>query len=85
MKTAMVHARIEPDTKRSAEGVLRRLGISPTEAIRIFYRQITLRNGLPFAVHVPTKRTAATLRKSQGGQGVEPFDSLEHLFESWEK
>jgi DNA-damage-inducible protein J len=45
MKTAMVHARIEPATKLSAEGVLRRLGISPTEAIRIFYRQITLRKG----------------------------------------
>lgn len=85
MKTAMVHARIEPETKRSAEGVLNRLGISPTEAIRIFYRQITLRRGLPFAVHVPNARTAATLQKSRRGVGVEKFDSLEQMFESWEK
>lgn len=85
MKTAMVHARIEPATKRSAEGVLRRLGISPTEAIRIFYRQITMRKGLPFAVHVPNALTAATLQKSQRGEDIQTFDSLEQMFESWEK
>lgn len=85
MKTAMVHARIEPGTKRSAEGVLRRLGISPTEAIRIFYRQITLRKGLPFAVHVPNELTVATLQKSQRGDGVVEFDSLEQMLESWKK
>ena len=82
MKTAMVHARIEPRMKRSAEGVLRRLGLSPTEAIRIFYRQITLRKGLPFAVHIPNKLTAATRQKSQRGENVEKFDSLEQMFES---
>ncbi len=37
MKTAVVHARVEPETKAKAESVLRRLGITPTEAIRIFY------------------------------------------------
>ena len=42
MKTAIVHARIEPGMKRTAEGVLKKLGVSPTEAIRMFYRQITL-------------------------------------------
>ena len=55
--------------KQKAEGVLNRLGISPTEAIRIFYRQISLRNGLPFAVEIPNARTAATLEKSRKGEG----------------
>ena len=85
MKTAMIHARIEPGTKRSAEGVLRRLGISPTEAIRIFYRQITLRKGLTFSVHVPNALTTATLKKSKKGEDIESFDSLEQMFETWEK
>jgi addiction module RelB/DinJ family antitoxin len=39
MKTAVVHARIEPQTKQKAEGVLRKLGLTPTEAIRIFYKE----------------------------------------------
>jgi DNA-damage-inducible protein J len=85
MKTAVVHARMEPQTKEKAEGVLSRLGITPTEAIRVFYRQIALRGGLPFSVTIPNERTAATLRKSRRGQDVEVFDSLDEMFESWEK
>ena len=85
MKTAIVHARIEPQTKRKAEGVLHKLGISPTEAIRIFYRQISLRGGLPFAVEIPNASTAETLEKSRKGEGVVEFDSLDEMFESWEK
>ena len=85
MKTAVIHARIEPQTKRKAESVLNKLGISPTEAIRIFYRQITLRGGLPFAVEIPNARTDETLAKSRKGEGVTEFDSLDDMFESWDK
>lgn len=85
MKTAVVHARIEPQTKRKAEGVLHKLGISPTEAIRIFYRQISLRGGLPFPVEIPNASTAATLEKSRRGEGVVEFESLDEMFQSWEK
>ncbi len=65
--------------------MLHRLGISPTEAIRIFYRQISLRGGLPFAVEIPNERTATTLEKSRKGEDVAEFDSLDDMFESWEK
>lgn len=85
MKTAVIHARIEPQIKRQAEGVLHKLGLSPTEAIRIFYRLITLRQGLPFAVAIPNELTAATLEKSRRGEDVREFESLDAMFESWEK
>ena len=82
-KSAVIHARIEPRTKASAEKVLHKLGLSPTEAIRIFYKQITLHQGLPFPVHIPNKPTASTLRKSQGGKDVEHFDTLDEMVASW--
>jgi DNA-damage-inducible protein J len=85
MKSAVIHARIEPQIKRQAEGVLHELGLSPTEAIRIFYRLITLRRGLPFAVAVPNECTVATLERSKRGEDVQDFESLEAMFESWEK
>jgi DNA-damage-inducible protein J len=85
MKTAVIHARIEPQIKLQADGVLHDLGISPTDAIRIFYRQITLRRGLPFAVSMPNERTAATLAKSRRGEDVQEFESLDAMFESWKK
>ena len=85
MKTSVVHARIEPQTKRKAEGVLHKLGLTPTEAIRIFYRQISLRGGLPFNVALPNELTSKTLEKSRGGKQVQEFDSLDDMFETWEK
>jgi DNA-damage-inducible protein J len=85
MKTAIIHARIEPSIKRKAESVLQALGLSPTEAIRMFYRQITLRGGLPFAVIIPNEQTAAALKKSRRGEDVEEFADLDQMFESWKK
>ena len=84
-KSAVVHARIEPQTKKEAEGVLRKLGMSPTEAIRLFYTQICLRGGLPFPVLIPNRLTRKTLKKSQKGEDVQSFDSLDEMFDSWEK
>jgi len=83
MKTATIHARIDPDTKNKAETILSRLGITPTEAIRIFYAQITLQNGLPFNVKIPNDLTAATLDKSYRSEDVEEFDSLDEMFGTW--
>ncbi len=84
-KSVVIHARIEPQTKRKAEGVLKHLGMSPTEAIRLFYHQICLHSGLPFPVRIPNKETRATLAKSRKGEGVESFKSLNEMFSSWEK
>ncbi|TAN36245.1 MAG: type II toxin-antitoxin system RelB/DinJ family antitoxin [Verrucomicrobia bacterium] len=84
-KSAVIHARIEPGIKRSAESILNRIGLSSTEAIRMFYRQITLRKGLPFAVELPNATTRATLQASRAGKDVEEFASTEELFASWDK
>jgi DNA-damage-inducible protein J len=83
MKTAAVHSRIQPEIKEQAEGILHRLGLSPTEAIRMFYTQITLRNGLPFDVAIPNDVTIKALEESRNGRNLERFDSTEELFESW--
>jgi len=85
MKTSVVHARVEPQTKQKAEQVLRKLGLTPTEAIRIFYKQIYLRGGLPFSVAIPNKLTASTLEKSRRGEDIQEFESLQAMFKDWEK
>jgi DNA-damage-inducible protein J len=84
-KSAVIHARIEPATKNMAERILHKLGVSPTEAIRMFYRQVTLRKGLPFAVELPNALTRATLEKSRRGEDVERHDSLESMVGSWKR
>ena len=52
-KTANMYARIEPDLKSQAEAILSALGISTSNAITMFYKQIVLQKGLPFEVNLP--------------------------------
>lgn len=84
-KSAVIHARIEPETKNAAERILHKLGLRPTDAIRIFYRQISLRRGLPFSVEIPNELTRATLEKSRNGKDIERYDNLEDMFANWKK
>lgn len=52
-KSANLYARIEPELKEQAEGILLSLGIPASNAITMFYRQIVLQRGLPFEVKLP--------------------------------
>lgn len=49
-KEAVVRARVDSRLKRDSEDILRQLGLSQTEAIRMFFTQIVRRRGLPFQV-----------------------------------
>ena len=55
-KSANLYARIEPDVKEQAEGILAALGIPASNAINMFYKQIILQRGLPFEVKMPSAR-----------------------------
>jgi DNA-damage-inducible protein J len=83
MKSAAIHSRIDPETKQKAEAILHRLGMSPTEAIRMFYTQITLRNGLPFTVEIPNEETERALEDSRSRRNLERFESADALIDSW--
>ena len=52
-KTSAVYARIDTGLKENAEGILSRLGISPSSAIQMLYSQIVLRQGMPFDLRLP--------------------------------
>lgn len=52
-KTANLYVRIEPNVKLQAESILSALGISASNAINIFYKQIILQQGIPFDIKIP--------------------------------
>lgn len=52
-KTANLYARIEPEVKEQAEGILAALGIPVSNAINMFYKQIILQRGIPFEMKLP--------------------------------
>ncbi len=56
IKSSNVAARVEPEIKEEAEAILAQLGISASNGINMFYRQIILWRGLPFRPSVPASR-----------------------------
>jgi DNA-damage-inducible protein J len=83
-QTEKIQARIESALKASAEAIFQKLGLSSTEAIRLFYKQVELREGLPFPVELPNKKTIAAMRDLQRGGG-KVFKTTEELFADWKK
>ena len=57
--TSAVYARIDDNLKENAENILAQLGITPSSAIQMLYRQIILQRGLPFDLHLPPERPVA--------------------------
>lgn len=57
-KSSNVVARVEPEIKEQAEGILAQLGLPVSVVINSLYRQIIMCNGLPFSMTVPNDSTA---------------------------
>lgn len=51
--TTTLHARIDCELKENAEAVFSQLGLTPSDAIKLFYKQVELYGGLPFELKVP--------------------------------
>lgn len=83
-KTAVIHARIDSATKAATERVLETIGLTPTEAIRLLYRQIAMRGEFPVELRIPNAATANVLAQVDRGEDVETFDSAEDLYASWD-
>lgn len=56
-KTDSIHVRIDAALKRTAEKILNDLGLSHSQTIAMFYKQIIFCNGLPFDVKIPNNET----------------------------
>ncbi len=84
-QSAIIHARIDQETKTTTEFILEKIGMTPTEAIRLFYRQIAIRKEFPIELRVPNKLTASVLSKSDKNKEIESFQSTQELYSSWEQ
>lgn len=51
-KETYVRARVDDRLKRESEKILQALGLTTTEAIRIFLHQVRLHKGLPFELRL---------------------------------
>ena len=79
-KTAVITARIEPGLKTSVEQIFTQLGLTTTQAITLFLRQVELQQGLPFTLKVPNGTTQSALQEAQARHNLTAYADAEALF-----
>ena len=83
IKTTDVRTRIEPELKEAASKLLAECGLSMSDGIRLFLRQVVTQRGLPFEVKAPNATTivameeARTMAQARFHTAHELFDGLE--------
>jgi DNA-damage-inducible protein J len=80
-KTATVRARIEPLLKQDVEKLFKEMGLTTTEAINLFYRQVKLRNGLPFSVVIPNKTTEKVFKDTDAKRNLIRCEDTNDMFD----
>lgn len=94
-KSANVNVRVEPDIKEQAEAILEKLGVSVSSFINMTYRQVVIRNGIPFPVTMPTvPKTRDTmtdtefnawmengLRQAKAGESLAADEAFDQILE----
>ena len=80
-KTGYITARVEPKLKASAGRVLNKVGVSTSDAITMFLRQVVLQGGLPFEVRVPNAETKKAIEELEAGGGETLHGSTKEVFD----
>jgi DNA-damage-inducible protein J len=84
-KTAYITARIEPKLKAQAGRVLAKVGVSTTDAITMFMRQVVLHDGLPFEVRVPNAESRRAIAEMEAGRCLTFHQTTQEVFDSIRK
>jgi len=81
MRKETINVRIDADLKREAEAVFRKLRLSRSEVLRLFYRMVALRQGLPFDVRIPNAETVAAIEELEAGKAKTYRGSTREIFD----
>ncbi|MDO8360128.1 MAG: type II toxin-antitoxin system RelB/DinJ family antitoxin [Devosia sp.] len=80
-ENAVVRARVSEEVKQQATEVLAEMGLTVSDVVRMTLKRVARDRALPFHPdHVPNEETAATLRKSERGEEVHSFASMDEMF-----
>jgi DNA-damage-inducible protein J len=82
-KSSSMTIRINPELKSEADAVLNYLGLTTSEAVAIFLRQVVLNKGIPFAIKAPLYN-GETLKAMQEAEEIaknaKGFDDIDDMF-----
>ena len=87
-KTDTLYIRIEPSVKEKAEETLSELGLSISDAINVFLRQVIINDGIPFEIRKANynRITLKAMDDAKKQKNVsETFDNVDEMFEELDK
>lgn len=79
-QTDRLSIRIDANLKMETETILKRIGLSSGEAVRMFFSQITLHQGLPFMPRIPNAETKAAMAELERPQELKKYTSNEEFY-----
>ena len=79
-KTKTLTVRLDPELKESVEQILAELGLSASQAIHLFYKQVEIHQGLPFDLRLPNETTRRALADARARRGLTRHGSTDELF-----
>jgi len=64
-KNATLQIRVRSDLKQSVESILNDLGMTPSQAVTLFFNQIVIKKEIPFKIslHEPNERTQESIKE----------------------
>jgi DNA-damage-inducible protein J len=85
--TAMVHVRVDEKMKAEATEMLASMGLSVSDAVRVFLTRVVAERQLPFALKAPNAETLAAMREADEivSERRARFATSEELFDDLEK
>jgi DNA-damage-inducible protein J len=75
-----IQTRVDIKTKQQAKGILEDLGLSMSQAITLYLRQIVFRKAIPFEIKIPNDITLKTVEKLEAGKDTHQVSSVDDLF-----
>ncbi|MCH7337028.1 type II toxin-antitoxin system RelB/DinJ family antitoxin [Acinetobacter sp. NIPH 2699] len=88
-KTEVYQVRLDSQEKKQAFAVFKQLGISPAQAVRLFFKQVVLTKSIPFAIEnqninmeqLLKLRKSKAIATTENPSAVDTEDDHEDLFE----
>lgn len=80
-QTTMYQFRIDAQEKQEVFQIFNELGVKPSQAIKMFFRQVKETRSIPFDVKLPNKETIETMEKVKQGQGLNICKNADDLFD----
>lgn len=83
----MLHVRMDTELKRQATAALSAMGLTASEAVRLFFHRIAVEQAFPLELKVPNAQTRRAMAESEEmmRQGPARFASADEMFAELEE